>query len=198
MPIEGLDEFRRAATALRGADKTVMSEVGRSMRAVAKPIVGEIRAEVRSSKGTSHRGVRASEVERQLHALGRAGRRGVRLTERQVASLQKRLAKVTGLRDSIAAASGSSVAAGDRKVELAFKVRASQLPPSQRKLPRRWDAEGGWKHPVYGNRNVWVRQVGHPYFRKTIYRNRDDVAAGVVTAMSAAAEKILHSDGSPV
>lgn len=194
MPVEGVDEFRRAAEALAGAERVVMSEVGKGMRAVARPVVNEIRAEVKSSKGESPKGVQASEIERQLHVLGRAGKRGERLTERQARSVAKKLEKVRSLRESIAAASGSSVSAGARKVELAFKVRASQLPPSQRKLPRRWDQENGWRHPVYGNRNVWVTQRGHPYFRKTIFRSTDVIRAGVVTAMSTAAERIVHPD----
>lgn len=194
MPIEGVDEFRRAAEALAGAERVVMSEVGKNMRAIAKPVVSDIRAEVRSSKGESQRGVHASEVERQLHVLGRSGKRGVRLTERQVKSVQKRLAKMASLREGIASASGASVSAGARKVELAFKVRASQLPPSQRKLPRRWDQENGWRHPVFGNRNVWVTQRGHPYFRKTIFRSSDAIRASVVDAMSVAAERITHPD----
>lgn len=196
MPVEGVEEFRRAAEALRGADKVVMSEVGKSMRKVARPIVNDIRAEVRSSKGESPRGVHASQVERQLHLLSRVkgSGEGGRLTERQVASVRKRLAKVERLRESIANASGAAVASGPRKVELAFKVRASQLPPSQRKLPRRWDQENGWKHPVFGNRKVWVSQRGHPYFRSTVYRNKEQVTAGVVGAMGVAAERILHPD----
>lgn len=195
MPIEGIDDFRRAAEALAGAEKKVIGEVGKSMRAVAKPIVTQIRAEVRSSKGSSERGVRASEIERQLHVLGRSGKRGELLTARQVRSVQRRIAKVASLRESIAAAAGASVSLSTKKTELAFKVRASQLPPSQRKLPRRWDLPGGWKHPVYGNRKVWVKHVGHPYFRKTIFASKGQVTAGVVTAMTAAAEKIMKSGG---
>jgi hypothetical protein len=196
VPVEGLEEFRRAAAALAGADRVVMSEVGKSMRAVARPIVNQIRAEVKSSKGESPKGVHASEVERQLHVLGRVrgSGEGGRFTERQARSVAKKLEKARSLRESIAGASGSAVSAGARKVELAFKVRASQLPASQRKLPRRWDQENGWRHPVFGNRNVWVTQRGHPYFRKTIFRSRDEVTSGVVTAMSTAAERIMHPD----
>lgn len=194
MAAEGLEEFRRAAEALRGADKTVMSEVGKSMRTAARPVVDRIRAEVRSSKGESPKGVHASEVERQLHVLSRAGKRGVPLSERQVRSVQKRIAKMTSLRESIASASGSSVSAGEKKVELAFKVRASQLPPSQRKLPRRWDQENGWRHPVFGNRNVWVSQRGHPYFRSTVYRSKDQLKGAVLDAMDVAGRKITHPD----
>lgn len=201
MTEEDIAAFRNAARSLAGAEKTVMREVSKGMRAAAKPIVNQVRAEVRSSKGTSPKGVHASEVERQLHVLSKLKAKGAGSiydpatglrAERRVRSVQRRLTKAASLREQIAAASGSSVSASDKKVALAFRVRAGNLPPSQRKLPRRWDKPGGWRHPVFGNRDVWVTQIGHPYFRTTVTAGRDQVTAGVVTAMTAAAQKIMH------
>jgi len=192
MTEEDIAAFRNAARALAGAEKTVMSEVAKGMRAAARPVVNEIRAQVRSSKGTTERGVHASEIERRLHVLSRSGRSGQPLSERQVRSLQRRVEKAGSLRDRIAAASGAQVSASEKKTALAFKVRAGQLPPSQRKLPRRWDNPGGWRHPVYGNRNVWVHQTGNPYFRTTITAARGELTGSVITAMTVAAEKITH------
>lgn len=194
MPVEGLDEFRRAAEALAGAEKVVLSEVGKSMRAVAKPIVQEIRSEVRSSKGESPRGLHASEIERRLYVVQKARKSAGWSTPRRTRAIAKRIARFTSLREAIAAAAGSTVSSTEKKIALAFKVRASQLPPSQRKLPRRWDSETGWKHPVFGNRNNWVSQRGNPYFRKTIFRSKDQVTSGVVAAMDVAAHRIIHPD----
>lgn len=197
MSEQDIAAFRNAALALRNADKTVLREVAKSMRTVARPVVAAIRAEVRSSKGSSERGATAAGRERQLHALARSGRGhgGKPLTERQVRSTQRRIARLTSLRESIAAAAGAQVSASATKAGLAFKVKSSTMPPSQRKLPRRWDKPGGWRHPVYGNRNVWVKQVGNPYFRSTINSRREQVTTGVVAAMVAAAEQITHGRG---
>lgn len=215
MTEEDIAKFRNAARSLAGAEKTVMTEVGKSLRAVAKPVVAKVRTEVRSSKGSSERGVRSSEVERQLHALSKVKDRpsgrihdaatgqlsseliaeeAKRITSRK-RSIQRRLQKAASLREQIAGASGASVSASDKKIALAFRVRAGNLPPSQRKLPRRWDNPNGWKHPVFGNRNVWVKQTGHPYFRTTVTESRDQVTSGVVTAMTVAAEKIMSPGG---
>jgi hypothetical protein len=195
MPVEGIEEFRRAALSLRGADKTVTAEVAKNMRQAAKPVVAQIRTEVRSSKGQSPKG--ASARERQLHALRRVRGKGEggALTERQVRSANKRLERLSSLREAIAAASGSSVSVTDKKTALAFRVRASQLPPSQRKLPRRWNSEKGWRHPVFGNREVWVPQVGHPYFHKVIRARQGEITGAVVAAVKEAAEKITHIEG---
>lgn len=215
MTEEDIARFRNAALALAGAEKTVMREVSTSMRAVARPVVEQIRAEVRSSKGESPKGVSSSAVERQLFVLSKvkdraAGRihdaatghlsselvakEAQRIRSRQ-RSVQRKLEKAGSLREQIAAASGSSVSASDKKVALAFRVRAGNLPPSQRKLPRRWDLPGGWRHPVFGNREVWVSQIGHPYFRTTVTNNRGQVTSAVVAAMAVAAEKITHPEG---
>jgi hypothetical protein len=102
---------------------------------------------------------------------------------------------LSSLREAIAAASGSSVSVTDKKTALAFRVRASQLPPSQRKLPRRWNSEKGWRHPVFGNREVWVPQVGHPYFHKVIRARQGEITGAVVAAVKEAAEKITHIEG---
>jgi hypothetical protein len=191
------EEFYRAAGALRGADKTVMAEVGKGMRKAAKPVVAEIRSTVRATQSRSQRGVHASAVERQLHILGRSGRKGVALTERQVRSVSKRLAAASSLRAGSANATCASVSAGPAKVALSFRVSARQLPPSQRKLPRRWDNPSGWKHPVFGNRDVWVRQTGGPYFSSTVNRRRDDLTGAVIGAMDAAADRIVHPTEGP-
>lgn len=214
MTEEDIARFRNAARALAGAEKTVMREVGNGMRRAARPVVAEIRAEVRSSKGESPKGVHSSTIERQLHALSKvkdrpAGRihdpatghlsdelvakEARRILSRQ-RSIQRRVEKAGSLREQIAAASGASVSASDKKVALTFRVRAGNLPPSQRKLPRRWDKPGGWRHPVFGNRDVWVPQVGHPYFRTKVTENRDQVTSAVVAAMTVAAEKITHPE----
>jgi len=204
MTEEDIAAFRNAARALAGAEKTVMSEVGKGLRSAARPVVNEVRTKVRSSKGTTERGVHASEVERQLHVLSKLKAKGAGSiydpatglrVERRVRAVQRRLTKAASLREQIAKATGSAVSASDKKVALAFKVRAGNLPPSQRKLPRRWDLPGGWRHPVFGNRNVWVRQVGSPYFRTTIAAARGELTGSVITAMTVAAEKITHPEG---
>ena len=76
MTEEDIAAFRNAARALAGAEKTVMSEVAKGMRAAARPVVNEIRAQVRSSKGATERGVHASEIERQLHVLSKLKAKG--------------------------------------------------------------------------------------------------------------------------
>lgn len=190
--VKGQEQFRAAARQMAAAEKTTQREVAKGFRAAAKPIVAAIRTEVKSSKGSTERARHASTVERQLHALSRSGRGQLKpLTDRQKDALRKRVDRASSLRDTIAAAAGSKASGGAFKASLAFRVSAGQLPPSQRKLPRRWDAKGGWRHPVFGNREVWVHQTGHPYFRSTINSRRGELDAGVQAAFETAGIKIM-------
>jgi hypothetical protein len=196
MSASGVEDFYRAAGALRGADKTVLGELAKSMRTVARPVVGAVRDEVRKSPSQGRQG--SSAVVRQLHAVSRARtlhHEGTGLlVERRVRALQRKLVKVSSLRESIASATGLTVSTKTNAVNLTFRVRSGGMPPGQRKLVKRWNRASGWKHPVFGNRTGWVRQVGRPYFDKTITERRDVVRAGVLVAMQAAAEKIVHPD----
>ena len=52
-----------------------------------------------------------------------------------------------------------------------IRVDGRRMPPGMGALPRHWEgpAEGGrWRHPVFGNREVWVGQESHPTFYRTI------------------------------
>ena len=200
MPATGTEGFREAAKRLKGADKVILGELAIQMRRTAKPVVAEIRDTVRKSKGSSSRGGAAS-VERQLHALSRARRIHDEATgwvvPRRVRALQRKLVKASSLRESIASATGSTVSTGPDRVNLTFRVRSAGMPPSQRKLPKKWNLSGGWRHPVFGNKDVWVKQTGGPYFDRTIHEHTDELRAGVVVAMEAAAEKIIHGGTTP-
>lgn len=213
MGASGVEDFYRAAGALRAADKTVLRELTTSMRATAKPVVAAIRAEVRKSPSQGRQ--TAASVERQLHTLSklkerRSGRlhdpatgqlsdelvaKEARRIQSHRRSIQRRLAKAGSLRENIAAATVASVSTKPGAVNLTFRVRSGGMPASQRKLPRRWNKANGWRHPVFGNPNVWVKQTGRPFFDTTIRARRDEVGAGVLSAMQAATEKIAKGEG---
>lgn len=76
----------------------------------------------------------------------------------------------TGLRARIAAC--AEVASWDpapRQVSVAVQINPHRMPDRERGLPLYMEgaAEGRhdrWRHPVYGNQDVWVQQPAHPYF----------------------------------
>ncbi|MEY9837103.1 hypothetical protein [Streptacidiphilus sp. EB103A] len=176
--IEGAAHIAALAQQLKGADKVVRQELGKGLRAGAKPVVAQIRAAVKQDGGgTRGAGARA----RAAHRLSRS--RSKRATA--AASAEKR----SGLRATIAAATGSSVSVGPDRANLTFRMRSSQLPPSQVTLGKRWNMARGWRHPVFGH-GTWVQQNGHPYFDVTIKANEGLLAASTEAALRTAIETI--------
>lgn len=80
-----------------------------------------------------------------------------------------------GLRAQVARGIKSKVSWSGRKLGARISVDTAQFPPSQKNLPRHLDNPRGWRHPVWGNRKVWVGQVGGPYFSGPIQRWRNTV-----------------------
>jgi hypothetical protein len=188
--IEGADQLRALSVKLATADVPIKTELRRSLRAVAVPVLAEVKATALQGTGsalggeTSSTGSSASAA-RSAHSLSRSK------SKNRVRAAAKAEAN-SGLRQTIAAANMVSVSTAKTGVNVTFKMRSSALPPDQRKLGRKWNQGKGWRHPVFGNTNVWVAQVGKPYFDKVIRKNTDVLAGGARAAMQAAAESILH------
>lgn len=83
-------------------------------------------------------------------------------------ALPVRGTKHTGLRGRLAA--GVVVRARGQHV----RVVAMAVDPTEAALPRGMDnGLRGWRHPVYGNRDVWVQQRGGSWFREPIANHQD-------------------------
>lgn len=178
LQIEGADQLRELAARLAGCDKEVRAALTKGLRAAAKPVVAEIRAEV---KGPGGRSTGSGSAARTAYRLSKS--KSTRATA--AASAERR----SGLRATIAAATGSSVTTGADRTNVTFRMKSSALPPDQRTLGKRWNMAKGWRHPVFG-RDVYVQQTGRPYFDAVIRRNQPLLEAGVREAM-AVPERIL-------
>lgn len=59
--------------------------------------------------------------------------------------------------------------------------------------PKRLNNPNGWRHPVYGDREVWVHQVGKPeWFDRPIRDGRARYRVAVERAMQASADRITR------
>jgi hypothetical protein len=45
-------------------------------------------------------------------------------------------------------------------------MNPKDMPPGELSLPLGMEGVKRWRHPVYGNREVWVTQAPHPYFQQ--------------------------------
>jgi hypothetical protein len=162
----GVRRMRELGLRLRGQDKALRVELVAAARRAAEPIVADVRSAVMDvpSRGMTTGG-----------AFARA------------AHLNRK--RPRGLRASIAQATGAQVATTGKNVGVKIRVKVSKLPPDQVTLPWALDSPTGWRHPVFGN-DVWVKQVGRPWFASTIRKHQAAAQAQIGLAMDATAAKI--------
>lgn len=95
--------------------------------------------------------------------------------------------KSTGLRARVAAATRVSILQSG----ISIRVEPSKVDPRYGKsLSYGLDGLGRWRHPVYGNQNVWTQQYGQEVFFKTLERFETAWQAGIERAMEDAARQI--------
>ena len=145
--VTGQRELKVLAEKLKAAGdegKGLKTELRRGLRKAATPMLAAVKARVRviSVKGV------------------RGGGRWARYAKRP-------RAKSLGLRDSVADAMQIQTRMGGEP-EVRLRVNTSRLPTDQRKLPRYMDRAEGWRHPVFGDENVWAQQTGEPYWNETL------------------------------
>ncbi|MEU6674757.1 hypothetical protein [Streptomyces sp. NPDC046925] len=133
------------------------------------------------------------EVDRDLpdklrKAMREAARPAAEDAKRRVKSLPVHGRKHTGLRRRVA--SGVAIQAGAGR-GLGVRIVTGMRDPQEASLPRYLDDPRGWRHPVFGQRDVWVTQhTGGSWFRATIAEHRPQMAHELERVLENAAETI--------
>lgn len=172
---QNYDKWRQTAKKLREAGrKDLRSALRKQIAEAGKPVVDEVKEKVRQLEVTSSHG--GGTGQRRKHNIGRAVARAK--TDLKKAEERARR-KGAGLRETIAAATRlQQTAKGIRII-----TQSDRLPQDQRSLPRHLDSDKGWRHPVFGNRDNWVRQRGGPWFADTIKKKAPEFRQSIVEAM---------------
>jgi len=149
--IHGQEEIRRVAAALRRADRTDLRKaMAREIRTAGRVVVDDVRTVVRTLPI-----------------------RGFPFPGRKRAFSAARWSPSHQLREQVAAGVSLQLALSETDPRVRFRASGSKVPgESGANMPRRLDDAAGWRHPVLGNRQVWVKQQGKPWFAATIYRRR--------------------------
>jgi hypothetical protein len=166
---QNVGQYRELARKLRDAGrKDLRSALRKRISEAGKPVVEEVRTAVRDLRVTSS------------HGGGTAQRRGFTVSRAKTAKAADRARRrAAGLRETVARATRLQITAKGVR----FLVDSKQLPADQRSLPRHLDSDKGWRHPVFGNRSVWVSQKGGPYFATTIKKRAPAFRQAIVDAM---------------
>jgi hypothetical protein len=125
-------------------------------------------------------------IRKRLREAGQDARQAVQAAARQPGVSQSAHPRHTGLRARIASGTRVSVLAGSRRAGVQVVTRAQ--------LAQAWESRRGWRHPVFGDRDAWARQTGHPgYFSATIFARRNRSRRAIEQAMR---EAIRSMEGS--
>ena len=108
--------------------------------------------------------------------------------QREAMELPARGAKHTGLRGRLAAGVRLQVNPSS------IRIAATAVDPTETALPRGMDnGPKGWRHPVYGNRDVWVQQRGGSWFREPIADEGNSVERKLTNVLEQMADNIANA-----
>ncbi len=146
--------------------KGLKLELRRGLRKTAEPMLSAVQSAVRS---ISIKGVRGGgKWSRYFH---------------------RPRSKSLGLRDSVADAMQIQARMGGEP-SVRLRVNTGRLPADQRKLPRHMNNPEGWRHPVFGDKEVWAQQTGEPYWEKTLIPFGPQVRRDVINIVDSVLKRI--------
>lgn len=167
--VRGADKLRKVAAALREADKVGLKrKLGRAIKQAAGPTLDAVKESARS---ITTRGMRRPGA---LHPFDR-------------------VVAPKGTRRKIADAVTADVRISEDDPRVSFAVKNAKLPLELRNMPRKFDSGDVWRHPVMGNREAWVGQVGDPWFWPPIRDHIKDFRTQIDEALDATREEIERS-----
>ena len=145
--------------------------------------MAQMRVIVAELRGVANSG----EIPRQFRAeLAKAARPFAPAVRASILNIPTHGEKHTGLRVRIARCvqTWAEIHTGGF-VSVGIEIDSSRMPSGQMSLPLMMEGVKIWRHPVFGNREVWVTQDSHPYFYQAV--------AGYGPASRLAMEKALQT-----
>ena len=184
--ITGTEELREVAARLRDAgDRKLITALARGIKNAAKPAVDELKQKVRGLPVEGERGATLSGG-----ALARMQHDVLRSRSKNIAHVIKRAIGRAGLRDTIARIITTQVSTSARRAAVRIRIPAAAMPPKQRRLPRYLN-KGKWRHPVFGNKEVWVGQKSEPHwFEDTLKKQGPEVRKEILAQVRQVTDKI--------
>lgn len=72
------------------------------------------------------------------------------------------------LRPALRKATRVEVKLSGRQAGARIRVDGRRMPDGMGSLPAMYEGDKRWRHPVWGNREVWVTQMPHPTFYRVV------------------------------
>lgn len=175
--VHGAKELQALAKRLKDSGRgDLQKRLRRNIRDAGRPVVSDIRKAVMAVNVTRGNDPFRQRTER----TGVAPRRSTSRWGPRSTGLRARVARSTGI---------SQTRRGIR-----IRVSEKRFGPYGKSMPRYLDATLAryrrLRHPVFGNRNVWVEHKGQPYFFVSITKRRASFRRAVFAAMDATARDL--------
>lgn len=108
--------------------------------------------------------------------------------EAEVMRIPATTGQSSGLRRRVAKGVGTKITRSGVQITTSMNER------DEVNLPAYLDSQSGWRHPVFGNRHVWVRQdTGGSWFRATIERGQPEIQQRLEEIFESAARAIARA-----
>lgn len=134
-------------------------------------------------------GALKAEFRKEMRTAARPLVPAVRQAIRQIPS--KRAYSADGLRGRMSRAVKLEIKTTGNQAGVRLRVDGRKMPDKQKALQSYVEGvKPRWRHPVYGNREVWVQQGPNPYFYKTVNRFGPATRLRVAKAAEGVARKI--------
>jgi hypothetical protein len=164
-----------------GKDLTKAVNGKQVRRALTKGIQAEVRPAV-------------ADVKRAVLAIKVKGVKGHGTRRRELSFAvrfpKRRRPASLGLRVSVSRTVKSRVKYSGNSVGVRVYSDAFAMPNKQRRLPRHLNDPRGWRHPTWGNRERWVKQVGEPYFDTTLRRHTPRIRQSAIRHVNTALREL--------
>ena len=159
-------EFKAFYKAMTKVDPEVKKSIRKRLMDAAKPIVEEVK-----------------QAELNIPATREAG------------GTRKKKGETLGLRASLAKATKADFNGTSKGAAVHIRVSTTKfMAASGRPRTVPYYMEGrrkrAWRHPVFGNRDVWVAQSSHPFLAPTVLQHKEKFAKEVTEAVMDALQAV--------
>lgn len=79
------------------------------------------------------------------------------------------------LRATLAKATRLEVRTSGRQAGVRIRVDGRKMPDGMKAIQKHYEGVLNWRHPVFGDRDVWVHQQSHPTFYRTVQPNAERI-----------------------
>lgn len=102
-----------------------------------------------------------------------------------------------GLRQAIASQIKPEIRASGRDTGVRIRVKNKNMPRGFKWAAKRFNDTKSWRHPLFGNRDVWIEQSsGDPnWFDREVMQDKEAYEAQIMDAIEAMADRIARRAG---